>query len=249
MSLIELFLLAIGLSMDAFTVSICVGFILPKVDIKKGLIVGLYFGVFQAVMPLIGYMAASLFADTITSLDHWITFVLLVFLGGKMVIGSFVRGDDCNKELGSFDKCGNSDSEEKCFDKANNSDKCGNCDGEEECFDKANNSDKCSPPVPCRTKHKPSVRPSYMLPLALATSIDALAVGVSFAFLRVNIIPAASFIGTTTLVISLAGVKIGAANGARLKSKAEMVGGIILILIGLKILLEHLNLLPWNLSH
>ena len=188
MNFIELFLLAVGLSMDAFAVAVCIGLSTAKTNIKKCLIVGLYFGVFQAVMPLIGYFAATLFADKIDSYDHWIAFVLLGFLGGKMIFESFKKEED---------------EEEK--------------DGK-----------------------KSSLRPANMLPLALATSIDALAVGVSFALLDVKIIPAVSFIGITTLLISMAGVKIGNMFGSRFKSKAEFAGGIILILIGLKILLENL---------
>ena len=186
MGILELVLIAIGLSMDAFAVAVCAGLTMQKINIKKTLIIGLYFGIFQAVMPLIGYMAATLFADKIIAYDHWIAFVLLCFLGSKMVLGSF------KKESGG-------------------------------------------------DKTEVSVKPAFMFPLAIATSIDALAVGISFAFLRVKIIPAVALIGVTTLVISVIGVKIGNIFGARFKSKAEFAGGIILILIGLKILLEHLN--------
>ena len=189
MNLIELFILAVGLSMDAFAVAICAGLTMPKATLKKALIVGLYFGLFQAGMPLIGYFAGSLFADKITAYDHWIAFALLCFLGGKMIWESF------KKEEAS---------------------------GEEQ---------------------EASLGPKKMLPLAIATSIDALAVGVSFAFLRVSIIPAVSFIGVTTLSISMAGVKIGNVFGKRYKAKAELVGGIILVLIGVKILFEHLEII------
>ena len=190
MNLIELFILAVGLSMDAFAVAICAGLTMPKATIKKSLIVGLYFGVFQAVMPLIGYFAATLFADYIIAYDHWVAFTLLCFLGGRMIWGSFKKEDDADEQ------------------------------GEA------------------------SLKPSKMLPLAVATSIDALAVGVSFAFLKVNIAPAVSFIGVTTLVISMAGVKIGNVFGKRFKSKAELAGGIILVMIGAKILIEHLEVIP-----
>jgi putative Mn2+ efflux pump MntP len=188
MSLIEISLLALALSMDAFAVAICIGLTMQKSSFKKALIVGLYFGIFQGVMPLIGYSAATLFADRIAAFDHWIAFGLLGFLGGKMVICSFQK--------------------EKCDNK--------------------------EPTKPEET----SVSPKNMLPLAVATSIDAMAVGMSFAFLKVSIVPAVIFIGVTTLVLSMIGVKIGNAFGTRFKSKAELAGGVILILIGLKILLD-----------
>ena len=188
MSFIELFLLATGLSMDAFAVSICLGLNTEKSVLKNSLVAGLYFGIFQAVMPLIGFMAATLFASKIIAYDHWIAFALLCFLGGKMIIGSLKKES------------------EKLPDNTEN-----------------------------------SMKPSQMFPLAIATSIDALAVGVSLAFLRVRIIPAVTFIGLTTFIISMAGVKIGNVFGSRFKSKAELAGGIILVLIGLKILFEHLG--------
>jgi putative Mn2+ efflux pump MntP len=178
--------------MDAFAVAACVGLAMPKFSIKKALIVGAYFGVFQALMPLLGYLAASLFADFVNAYEHWIAFVLLVFLGGEMIIGSFKN------------------------------------DGGEEKDGKG-----------------ASTHPSHMLPLAVATSIDALAVGVSFAFLRVDIIPAVSFIGVTTFVLSVAGVKVGNAFGLKLKTKAELIGGVILVLMGVKILLEHLGVIDF----
>ena len=185
MNFIELFLLAVGLSMDTFAVAVCAGLTMTKADFKKSLIVGLYFGVFQAVMPLIGYVAAAQFAGMIDAYDHWIAFVLLCFIGGKMIAESFKSGE-------------------------------------------------------CPCKEEISLTPAQMLPPAIATSIDALAVGVSFAFLRVNIVPAVSFIGITTLVISMIGVKAGNLFGIRYKSNAEFAGGVILILIGLKILFEHM---------
>ena len=185
MSLIELFLLAVGLSMDAFAIAVCSGLTMKKFIVKDAVVIGLYFGVSQAVMPLVGYMAATLFAEQIISFDHWVAFALLCFLGVRMVIGSF-------RDKSSDDSV------------------------------------------------RASIKPAYMLPLAIATSIDALAVGISFAFLRVKIVPAASFIGVTTLILSIGGVKIGNAFGARFKSKAELAGGVILVAIGLKILIEHL---------
>ena len=184
MTLLELFLLAVGLSMDAFAVGICMGLTMKKSIIKKAFIIGLYFGVFQAVMPLIGYMAAIWFADIITSFDHWIAFGLLCFLGGKLILGSFKKEAVDRKEA--------------------------------------------------------SLTPAKMLPFAFATSIDALAVGISFAFLQVNIIPAVSFIGIITFILSMIGVKIGNLFGIKFKSKSEFAGGVILVLIGFKILFEHL---------
>jgi putative Mn2+ efflux pump MntP len=178
-------LVALGLSMDAFAVSVCIGLAAEKASVKKALIVGLYFGVFQALMPLIGYFLGTQFADKITAFDHWIAFGLLCFIGGKMIVESFRK--------------------------------------KEESF-----------------SGEPSLAPAAMLPLAIATSIDALAVGVTFAFLQIDIVTAALEIGLITLVLSMAGVKIGNAFGTKLKSKAEIVGGAILILIGVKILFEHL---------
>jgi putative Mn2+ efflux pump MntP len=210
MSFIELFLLAVGLSMDAFAVAVCAGLTMLKLNIKKALVIGLYFGIFQAVMPLIGYHTATLFADKIITYDHWIAFALLCFLGGKMIVDSFKK-DGCSDR-----ECPN----EICPDRK--------CPGGEK-----------------PNRRESSVKPAKMLPLALATSIDALAVGVSFAFLRVSIIPAVSFIGITTFALSLVGVKLGNVFGTRFKSKAELAGGIILVLIGMKILLEHLNIISF----
>ena len=190
MSVVELFILAVGLSMDAFAVAICKGLRMRKVTIKKVGIVGLYFGLFQAGMPMIGYILGSQFSDKISSIDHWIAFILLSLIGISMIKESLEK-------------------EEKS-----------ECKTEEEELSFKN-----------------------MSILAVATSIDALAVGVTFAFLKVNIIPAVSFIGITTLVLSMIGVKIGNIFGVKYKSKAELVGGIILILMGIKILLEHLGIL------
>lgn len=185
MNLIELFLIAVGLSMDAFAVSVCKGLAMKKCTWTKAGIVGLYFGVFQAGMPLIGYILGVQFKDIITSIDHWIAFVLLGIIGLNMVRES--RGG------------------------------CEECETEDESLDV-----------------------KTMLGLAVATSIDALAVGVTFAFLQVAIVPAVSFIGVVTFTISVAGVKIGNVFGSKYKSKAELAGGVILILMGLKILVEHL---------
>ncbi|MCL1976113.1 MAG: manganese efflux pump MntP family protein [Firmicutes bacterium] len=187
MSLFELFLLAIALSIDAFAVSVCAGLGMPRVTLKKALIPGLYFGSLQAIMPLVGYLVARQFAAKIIAYDHWVAFGLLTFLGGKMVWDSFKKESYQDKEA--------------------------------------------------------SLSPKQMLPLAVATSIDALAVGVSFAFLQVNILPAVCFIGLTTFSLSVLGVNIGHAFGVKFKAKAELVGGLILALIGLKILLEHLGMI------
>lgn len=186
MDLIELFLIAVGLSMDAFAVSVCKGLAMPKCTFKKAAIVGLWFGGFQALMPAIGYILGAQFQEAIASIDHWIAFVLLALIGGNMIHEAL--------------------------------------DNDEEEADA-------------------SLDVKTMFLLAVATSIDALAIGITFAFLKVNIIPAVCFIGIVTFIISFAGVKIGNVFGARYKNKAEIVGGVILILLGLKILLEHLGFL------
>lgn len=186
MDLIELFLIAVGLSMDAFAVSVCKGLAMPKCTFKKAAIVGLWFGGFQALMPAIVYILGAQFQEAIASIDHWIAFVLLALIGGNMIHEAL--------------------------------------DNDEEEADA-------------------SLDVKTMFLLAVATSIDALAIGITFAFLKVNIIPAVCFIGIVTFIISFAGVKIGNVFGARYKNKAEIVGGIILILLGLKILLEHLGFL------
>ena len=186
MDLIELFLIAVGLSMDAFAVSVCKGLAMPKCTFKKAAIVGLWFGGFQALRPAIGYILGAQFQEAIASIDHWIAFVLLALIGGNMIHEAL--------------------------------------DNDEEEADA-------------------SLDVKTMFLLAVATSIDALAIGITFAFLKVNIIPAVCFIGIVTFIISFAGVKIGNVFGARYKNKAEIVGGVILILLGLKILLEHLGFL------
>ena len=192
MGLIELFLIAVGLSMDAFAVAVCKGLAIKnmKSSLKYSIIVGLYFGVFQAIMPLIGYLLGAQFSDKITSIDHWIVFALLCVIGGKMIWESFDKSTEEAEE------------------------------GSPISFGK-------------------------MLPLALATSIDALAVGVSFAFLKVDIVPAISFIGVITFTLSAVGVKIGNVFGTRFQSKAEFAGGSILVLMGVKILLEHMNVISF----
>ena len=182
MELIELFLVALSLSMDAFAVSLCKGLSVGRPTPGQCLTCGAWFGGFQALMPLIGFLLGVRFQGVISSVDHWVAFVLLGLIGANMV----------REALG----------------------------GEEEHVDS-------------------SFGPRAMLPLAVATSIDALAVGVTFAFLRVEIAPAVALIGVTTLVLSALGVKVGSVFGDRFQSKAELAGGVILILMGTKILLEH----------
>ena len=188
---IELFLLGVGLSMDAFAVSVCKGLGMKKLNKKQALIIGLYFGGFQALMPFVGWLLGSQFQKYITSIDHWIAFILLGFIGGKMMIEAVREWN------------------------------------EEEVVD------VMDAPI----DHK------NMLVLAVATSIDALTVGITFAFLGTPIVEAITIIGITTMVISIAGVVVGNFFGSRYKSKAEFIGGLILVLLGLKILLEHLGIL------
>lgn len=183
MSLFELFLVAAGLSMDAFAVAICKGLSMSSMSWKKAVIIGLYFGAFQAMMPLFGYFIGAHFQYAILSYDHWIAFILLGMIGFNMIRESLSKD------------------EEGCDD---------------------------------------DVSPGSMIVLAIATSIDALAVGVTLAFLRIRITPAVSFIGVITFLLSIAGVKAGNVFGIKYKSKAEFFGGCMLILIGLEILFDHL---------
>lgn len=185
MSVFFIILTSFSLAMDAFAVSVCKGIAMKKMDWKKALIIGLYFGGFQALMPLIGYLLGVNFSELVKSVDHWIAFVLLGIIGGKMIKESF--------------------------------------EGEEEISD--------------------GVDFKSMIVLAIATSIDALAVGITFAFLNVNIVFAVFMIGIATFVLSILGTKIGNSFGSKYGKKAEFVGGIILILLGMKILLEHLEIL------
>ena len=201
MSLIELFILAVGLSMDAFAVAICKGLSLRKVSLKECTKVGLYFGGFQAGMPLIGYFLGVQFKDYITSIDHWIAFILLSFIGINMIREAMDKDEDESIVNLAEAAVGEEEVNELGF--------------------------------------------KNMVMLAIATSIDALAVGVTFAFLQVDIVPAVLFIGIVTFALSAIGVKIGNVFGTKYKSKAEAAGGIILILIGLKILFEHLGLFPF----
>jgi len=204
MNFIELFLISLGLSMDAFAVAGCIGLTMKKVTIKKALIVGLYFGIFQAIMPLIGYLVAIQFAEQITQYDHWIVFGLLSFIGIKMILNS-LKKNNCPDRTCSTTPC----TDRKC-------------------------------PA---GKQEINLNPIKMLPLAIATSIDALAVGVSFAFFSVNIVSAVSIIGFTTLVLSIIGLKIGSIFGSKFKSKAEFIGGTILVLMGVFALFEHFEIL------
>ncbi len=182
MGILDLFLIAVGLSMDAFAVSICKGLSVKRVKLKQGIIAGLYFGGFQAGMPLIGYLLGSNFSKYIEEFDHWIAFALLGIIGINMIRESREQGEEMNASFG----------------------------------------------------------PKAMLPMAVATSIDALAIGVSFAFMKVRIGWAVTFIGLITFCLSAVGVKIGNHFGAKYKSKAELFGGIVLIALGVKILVEHL---------
>ena len=185
MSIWDLFILAVGLSMDAFAVSVCKGLSLGKIKPKHMCIAGAWFGGFQALMPLIGYFLGSFFAEMIEKYDHWVAFVLLAIIGGNMIKESFEKDEKVDS----------------------------------------------------------SMDVKSMLLLAIATSIDALAVGVTFAFLQVQIVPAVSFIGVITFIFSAVGVKIGSLFGTKYKSKAELFGGIVLVLIGIKILLEGIGVL------
>jgi putative Mn2+ efflux pump MntP len=190
--LIELFLIGVGLSMDAFAVSVCKGLAMEKVNKKQAVIIGLYFGGFQALMPLIGWLLGIRFQKYITSIDHWIAFILLALIGGKMVYEAIHDKEEV--EVGQKD-------------------------------------------LPLDHKE--------MVLLAIATSIDALAVGITFAFLDTPIIEAIVIIGCTTFALSIVGVVVGNFFGTRYQKKAEIAGGVILILIGLKILLEHLGIIAF----
>ncbi|HHY52909.1 MAG TPA: manganese efflux pump [Clostridiales bacterium] len=209
MGFFELLLIAVGLSADAFAVSVCTGLTLEKFKLNKALITGLYFGIFQAAMPLTGYLVGRSFADMIVTYDHWIAFILLAIIGGKMIKESY-ENPGCSSDV--------------CKIPASSEGGEGNVQ---------------------YIIQEASLGPARMIPLAVATSIDALAVGVTFSFLSVKIVPAISFIGITTLLLSMVGVKVGHTFGSRYKAKAEQIGGAILILIGLKILLEHLGIIPF----
>ena len=185
MQFTKLLIIAFSLSMDAFAVAICKGLSVKKATLKQYLTVGIYFGLFQAVMPTLGFWLADKFQHLITSVSHWIAFALLVLIGANMIKESFEESEELDDSFGF------------------------------------------------RT----------MLPLAVATSIDAMAVGVSFALIEVDIIPAALIIGCTTFVLSAIGLKIGNIFGTKYKSKAELVGGVVLILMGIELVLEHYGII------
>ena len=189
MEFLELLLLGVGLSMDAFAVAICKGLKMPKLNYKQTALIALFFGGFQALMPLIGWLLGTQFEKYITEFDHWIAFGLLLFIGGKM-IWEAVKGGEEDEDDGKFD-----------------------------------------------------IKELFLM--AIATSIDALAVGITFAFLNTDIWSSITIIGCTTFVISAFGVFVGHKFGAKYKTKAEIAGGIILILIGVKILLEHLGIIAF----
>lgn len=188
MSFLELLLVAVGLSMDAFAVAVCRGLEMRRIDYRQALLIAVFFGGFQALMPVVGYLLGAGFEHYISAFDHWIAFALLAFIGGKM-IWEAVRG------------------------------------GEEE--------------------QPQELDLKMLLMMAVATSIDALAVGITFAFLRMDILSSALTIGATTFLISFGGVAAGNRFGARYKQKAEIVGGVVLVLIGEKILLEHLGVIAF----
>ena len=186
MSLVEVALISIGLAMDAFAVSVCKGLSMKKIEWKKVLTIALYFGSFQALMPIIGFLLGNSFRNFIEDVDHWVAFVLLSFIGFNMIKEAFDKEDEKRNDKIDF---------------------------------------------------------KTMFILSLATSVDALAIGITFAFLNVNIVNAILIIGITTFLLSILGVKIGNKFGDKLQNKAELCGGIILIIIGLKILLEHLEII------
>lgn len=190
MNFTELILVSIGLAMDAFAVAICKGLSIKKLTHRYPVVIGLYFGIFQAGMPLFGYMLGKQFSDKIASIDHWAAFILLSIIGYSMI------NEARNKEI------------EVCYEDSEN-----------------------------------ILGFKSMVLLAVATSIDALAVGVTFAFLNVHIISAIFIIGVITYIISMIGVCIGHGFGCKLKSKAELAGGLLLIFLGFKILMEHLGVL------
>ena len=186
MGAIEILLISIGLAMDAFAVSVCKGLAMKKMSWKKAIIIGLYFGIFQAVMPVIGYFLGTTFEKFITNVDHWVAFILLVGIGINMVKEAFDRESENRND---------------------------------------------------------NVDVKTMLVLSIATSIDALAIGITFACLKIHIVMPVITIGLITFIISIIGVKIGNRFGDKYEKKAEIMGGVILILLGIKILLEHLGII------
>mgnify|MGYP004678877425 FL=1 len=192
MGFVELFLIGVGLSVDAFAVSICKGLGMSRLNMRQAVVISLFFGGFQALMPLIGWALGSQLADLITPIDHWIAFALLAFVGGKMLWDAFHEDDEQE-----------GDAKDTKLDL------------------------------------------KELLMLAIATSIDALAVGITFAFLQVAIVPSVIIIGVTTFVLSFVGVAVGHFFGARFEKPATIAGGVVLILIGAKILLEHLGVIAF----
>lgn len=182
MKVIEIILIGLALGMDAFAIAVCKGLSMKKMNWKKAVIIGIYFGGFQAVMPVIGYLLGRRFESIVVSIDHWIAFILLSFIGIKMIREAFKKEDEKSNESVDF---------------------------------------------------------KTMISLAIATSIDALAVGITFSFLHVDMISAAGIVGIIAFLLSMIGVKIGNIFGHKYKKRAEIFGGVILILIGIKVLLEH----------
>jgi putative Mn2+ efflux pump MntP len=194
MTVVELFLLALGLSMDAVAVAICKGLSMRKLTVKSAVVVGAWFGGFQALMPLLGYFFATAFAGYIKTFSNWIAFILLAVIGINMIREAFARDKDASGRR-----------------------------------------EECDSALSVKT----------MFLMAVATSIDALAVGVTFAFLQVAVVPAVATIGVMTFVLSMAGVKLGSVFGARFKAAAEISGGVILCLLGVKVLLEQFDIYFW----
>ena len=184
MSIIEIALIGVGLAMDAFAVSICKGLAMRRMNYKKAIIIAAFFGVFQALMPALGYVLGTTFANKIAAIDHWIAFILLALSGANMIKEALSSDDD-------------------------------------ECQDD-------------------SLRLGDLIMLSIATSIDALAVGITFAFFNVSLLLSVSMIGIITFIICVIGVKVGNVFGEKYKSKAELAGGLILIVMGAKILIDHL---------
>ncbi len=182
--MVEIFLISLGLAMDSFAVAICKGLSMKKMNYKKAIIIALYFGLFQALMPIIGYFLGDTFDHEVTSIDHWIIFILLSLIGGNMIKEAFSKEEEKSNDKTDF---------------------------------------------------------KTMIVLAIATSIDALAIGITFAFLKVNILFSVSLIGLTAFILSFIGVKIGNVFGDKYEKKATLAGGLILLLIGIKILLNHLG--------
>ena len=190
MSGIQLVLIAVGLSMDAFAVALCKGLCMKRINYAHAGVIALFFGGFQGLMPLIGWVLGKQFEKYITPIDHWIAFVLLGYIGGKMIWDALHEDDE---------------------------------------------------DLSCEVEQKLDLKELFIM--AVATSIDALAVGITFAFLQVSIVPAVASIGLITFALSFVGVVVGNKFGNRFQSKAQLAGGTVLVLIGLKILLEHLGIL------